>query len=181
MDLKEETVDSRLIYKGSFLSLRKDTVKLPNGKTSERDIVLHPGAVVILAIDDDGYVPMVRQYRTPVGQVLLELPAGKLEDGEEPLACAVRELAEETGYSADNFKFLTAFYSTPGFSTEKLNLFLATGIHEGVSDTDDDEFIEVEHCKFDELVDMVLKGDVKDAKTIIGILLVNQLIKKKLI
>ncbi|MDI3507825.1 MAG: ADP-ribose pyrophosphatase [Clostridiales bacterium] len=178
MDLREETISSEDIYKGSFLSLRKDIVRLPNGKISSRDIVVHPGAVVVVAIDDGGYIPMVRQYRKAVDDTLLELPAGKMEYGEDPGQCALRELAEETGYIADNIRPLTAFYSTPGFSTENMYLFLATGVTKGTSDTDDDEFIEVEHYKLDQLVEMVMAGDIKDSKSIVGILFVARLLNR---
>lgn len=176
MDLREETISSEDIYKGSFLSLRKDTVRLPNGKISSRDIVVHPGAVVVLAMDNNGYIPMVCQYRKAVDDMLLELPAGKMEYGEEPRQCALRELTEETGYTADNVRQLTTFYSTPGFSTESMHLFLATGITSGTSDTDEDEFIEVENYKIDKLVEMVMAGDIKDSKSIVGILFVNMLL-----
>ncbi|MBZ4665737.1 NUDIX hydrolase [Mahella sp.] len=178
MDLREETISSENIYNGSFLSLRKDIVRLPNGKVSSRDIVVHPGAVVVAAIDDDGYVPMVRQYRKAVDDTLLELPAGKMEYGEDPGQCALRELAEETGYTADNIRLLTAFYSTPGFSTENMYLFMATGITKGISNTDDDEFIEVEHYKLNQLVEMVMAGDIKDSKSIVGILFVDRLLTR---
>lgn len=178
MNLKEETIATEEIYRGSFISLRRDRVRLPDGKESTRDIVVHPGAVAVVAIDGNGYIPMVRQYRKAIDEILLEIPAGKLEHNEDPQKCAFRELAEETGYIAGKIQLLSVFYSTPGFSTEKMYLFLATDIHKGVANTDDDEFIEVEHYKLDQLVKMVMEGNIKDSKTINGILIADRLLSR---
>jgi len=155
------------------LNLRVDTVLLPDGRTATREVVEHSGAVVVAALNEAAEVIMVRQFRHPVEQVLLELPAGTIDAGEEPLACAKRELLEETGYEAEEWISLYRFFSTPGFSTEEMHLFLAAGLRKGKQHTDEDEFIEVVTAPLNRALEMIERGDVCDAKSIVGLLAVR--------
>jgi len=166
----ERTLETKEIYNGKIVKLRVDKVELPNGNTSSREIVEHPGAVCILPLKEDGRVVLVNQFRKPIEKILLELPAGKLEKGEKPEACAVRELTEETGYRAGKMEYIFSFYTTPGFSNEILHLFLATELIPGECNPDGDEMVEVVEIELGELVDMITKGEIKDSKTIMGIL-----------
>lgn len=168
---KEKLIKSEEIFKGKILRLRVDTVEVTqNGNCATREIVEHPGGVGIVALTDEGRVCMVRQYRRPFDEMTLEIPAGKLEWGEEHYSCGVRELSEETGYSAKEFVYLGEFYVTPGFCTEKIHIYLATGLSKGELHTDEDEFVEVYEYSFDELFDMIMSNEIKDAKTVIGIM-----------
>ena len=171
-DLAEKTVESKVVYQGKILSLRLDDVILPNGKSSKREVVEHAGAVAVVAVTNDQKVLLVKQYRYPVGEVLLELPAGGLNQGEAPLKCAKRELKEETGWEATDWEELPAFYSTPGFTNEKMYLFLAKNLtYTGQQDLDEDEFIQVISVPLDEILNMIHQGKIRDAKSIVGILL----------
>lgn len=146
---------------------------LENGNTALREVVEHPGAVGVIALKDNGDIVMVKQYRKAAEQVLLELPAGKLEQGEDPAECAARELTEETGYTAGDLRYLVSFYTSPGFSNEVMYMFLATGLREGENDPDDDEMVETVEISRDRAMEMILKGEIKDGKTIAGILLLG--------
>jgi len=169
----EKTLESKTVYKGRIINLRLDSVVLENGNTALREVVEHPGAVGIVALKDNGDIVMVKQYRKAADQMLLELPAGKLEQGEDPADCAARELTEETGYIAANLRYLVSFYTSPGFSNEVMHMFLATGLSQGENDPDDDEMVETVEISRDRAVDMILKGEIKDGKTIAGILLLG--------
>ncbi len=173
----ERTIDKKLIYKGKIIDLEVLDVELPDGNRSKREIVLHRGASAIIPIDQDGNIVMVRQYRKPVEKELLEIPAGTLEEGEDPLHCAKRELIEEIGYGAKSFEPLVSFYSTPGFTTEKLFLYIARELYKEEGEADFDEFIEVEKVKLEDAFSMVMDGKIEDAKSIIGILLAYQRLK----
>ena len=170
MDLTEKCLESREIYKGRILRLRVDTVALPNGKTSLREIVEHPGGVGILALDENGCVPMVTQYRYAFSRTLLEIPAGKREPGEEPFTTARRELKEEIGAEAEKWTELGALIASPGCYGETLYLFMARGLHFGETHPDEDEFLDVTYLPFDRAVAQCMDGTLTDAKTVAAIL-----------
>ena len=176
-DPPERIVDSQPIYGGRIVRFRVDTVVLPDGSRAIREIIGTPGAVVIVPLTDDGQVRMVRQYRSAIGEFLLELPAGTLEPNEAPEQAAPRELAEETGDRAASWQRLAGFYTVPGICDEYLHLFLATGLTPGQTNQEADEFIEVVTLPLDEALDMVRRGEIRDAKTIIGLLMVAGLKK----
>jgi ADP-ribose pyrophosphatase len=168
--LGEELISSRRVYNGRVVNLRVDQVRLPSGRETEREIVEHAGAVGIVALDERNDVVLVRQYRSALGRPLLEIPAGTLAEGESARACAFRELQEETGYSADRAEELYAFYSSPGFSNERIWLFLATGLRAGPQDPETDEIIEVVKLALAKALEMVDAGEICDGKSILGLL-----------
>jgi len=175
MDFTEITIASELIYQGKILNLRRDRVRLPDGREGTREVVEHPGAVTIVALDQEEKVYLVRQYRYPIKRLTLELPAGKLDGQETPLACAQRELAEEVGLSASSWKLLLEFYSTPGFSDEKMYLFLAEGLEPHQEKADEDEFLQPLRLSLEEAVEGIFQGRIQDAKSIVGLLVVYHL------
>jgi ADP-ribose pyrophosphatase len=177
MNFEEKTIASEHIYQGNVISVGKLTVTLPNGKEATRDLVTHPGASVVIPVSDDGCLYMVRQYRKPIEMESLEIPAGKLDKGEDPAVCAKRELKEETGLDAEEIKHILSVHSTPGFCNEVLHMYVAQGLKEGEACADEDEFISSEKIPVDELIDKVLKHEITDAKTIIGILLADKILK----
>jgi ADP-ribose pyrophosphatase len=166
--LKETKIDGQLAYDGNFLKVSRDRVKLPDGKITQREFIRHPGAVVILALFDDGRVLLERQFRYPNGQVFIEFPAGKIDPGEASLACAKRELEEETGYTATDWHFVCTIHNAIAYSDEHLDLFLARGLEAGEAKLDDGEFLETFTATIPEMLDMVRKGDITDVKTVIG-------------
>lgn len=177
MDYEEKTLWRKPIYEGNIIKIETLGVTLPNGKEATRDLVLHPGASVVVPISDDGQVYMVRQYRKPIEKESLEIPAGKLDKGEDPEVCAYRELKEETGLITKNMKHIISIHSTPGFSNEVLHMYVATDLEEGEACADEDEFISTEKIPVEDLVSRVLNHEITDAKTIIGILLADKIIK----
>ena len=177
MIFEEKTVSKKHIYKGGIIDVYSLTVEFPNGKQASRDLVLHSGASAVVPVNEKGEIAMVSQYRKAIERISLEIPAGKLDAGEDPEACASRELTEETGLSAGQMKHLTSTYSTPGFCNEILHIYLATQLKQGDSCTDEDEFLSVRWYPFDELVEMIGTGQVSDSKSIIGILLAEKAIK----
>jgi len=174
MRLEEKTVDSKRIYEGRVVSLRLDTVKLPDGRLAVREVVEHKGAVAVVPLLDDSKVVMVRQYRQPTGQVLIEIPAGTLDAGEDAEACARRELVEEIGYSARRLTRMFSTYLSPGYSDEMLHTFLAEDLAPARTKTDKDEFLEVVTLDLDEAVRMIRTGEIKDAKTVCGLLMLER-------
>ena len=180
MNYEEKTVSEKHIYTGKIINVDLLTVTLPDGRQATRDIITHPGASVVVPLNEKGEVYMVRQYRKPIEDVSLEIPAGKLDHGEDPKVCAERELKEETGLVAEHVTHLISIHSTPGFSNEVLHLYVATGLSEGESCADEDEFISTEKYAVAELEDLILKGEITDAKTIIGILYADKIINGKL-
>lgn len=167
-DLEEQITRTDAVYQGRMITLEHLEIQLPNGKTSTRDVVRHPGAVAILA-DTNSKILCVEQYRIAPNQVLLEIPAGKLEAGEEPLACAKRELREETGYEADNLRLVASIFTSPGFADERIYIYRATGLqHAGELALDEDEFLNVKHLSYAEVERLVVEGQIVDAKTLIA-------------
>ncbi len=171
VNLCERVEDEDVVFTGRIFNVDRLKVKLPNGNESLRDVVRHPGAVAIVALTDDGRICLVRQYRAALGRVTVEIPAGKLDPGEDPMDCAVRELHEETGMRADNMAFLTTIATGVGFCDELIHIYMATGLSFDRSDPDADEFINVDLVALPEFIDAVLDGKVEDAKTIVGALI----------
>jgi len=167
---KEKVIDSEYIYKGAILNLRKDKVKLYDGYQTYREVVEHMGGVSIIPITESGKILMVKQYRISVDEVILELPAGKLEDGEDIDKCAARELEEETGYRPLKIKRLFSFYTTPGYSSENLYLFIAEGLRYFGQNLDKGEYIETVEIDKKEILSKIINGQIKDSKSIIGLL-----------
>ena len=159
-------VNSREIYEGRIISVRSDDIELEDGNVVRRDVVDHPGAVVIVPVDREGRVLWVSQYRYAAGTTLLELPAGTLEEGEEPLECARREIQEETGFSASDWTAMGGFFSAPGFTSEYLYAFAATGLAEAEAHPDEDEDIDVVPLSEAEALAKIDAGEVEDAKSI---------------
>jgi len=170
MELFEKTLTSQPKFEGRVLKVRLDEVELPNGATSTREIVDHPGGVAILALDEENNVLTVTQYRYAYGKTLLEIPAGKLEYGEEPYSAAMRELREETGATTDKLIPLGEVYPTPGFCNEIIRLYLAKNLSWGEMDPDEDEFLHVERIPFTVMLDRVLSGEITDGKTAIAVM-----------
>jgi ADP-ribose pyrophosphatase len=166
--LRETRIDGELAYDGHFLKVSRDRIRLPDGSESKREFIRHPGAVVILPLLADGRVLLERQYRYPNDRVFIEFPAGKIDPGEEALACAKRELEEETGYTATEWNFVCTIHNAIAYSDEHLEIFLARGLTEGTAKLDEGEFIELFTATIPELLEMVRKGEITDVKTIIG-------------
>ena len=175
----EKRLDGEIKYEGIIVNVRLDRAELENGRVVRREVVEHPGGVGILPVDKAGMCTMVRQFRYPFSRQLLEIPAGKLEKGEDIMVCAVRELSEETGFTADTFVDLGPAYASPGISTEVIHIYLALGLRPGKSHPDDGEFLNVEKIPLDTLVDMAMKNELIDAKTVIAVLKAKQYLASK--
>ena len=160
-----------MLYEGAILNLRKDTVTVKEGRTSYREIVEHDGGVIILGVTPEGKIPMIRQYRKAAGQVMFELPAGKLEKGEDPEEAALREFKEETGYTAGSIRHVVSFYPTVGYSEEVLHIFFANDLVSGDTEFDDNESIDVELYDPVELYRQIGAGEMNDGKSILALLL----------
>lgn len=169
--LAEKPLTEDVAWTGRIFNVNRLQVELPDGRRALRDVVRHPGAVAVVALTAEGRICLVRQYRTALGRVTVEIPAGKLAPGEDPLECANRELLEETGMVAEKMAFLTTIASSDGFTDELIHIYMATGLTFGKSSPDDDEFINVDLVEVSELVDAVLDGRIEDAKTVVGALL----------
>lgn len=174
----EKPLDTTRLLEGRIVNVRRDTVELINGKTAFREVVEHPGGVVILAVDHQKRAYMVRQYRYPIGKELLEVPAGKLERGEAPLDGAIRELKEETGLTAGKLIYFGGTYPSPGFCDEQLYIYLALELSQGEACPDEDEFLRVEAIDLDELAEMALRGELPDGKTINAIFMAREYLRK---
>lgn len=172
---EEKQLSSQKIYDGRILSLRVDRILLENGREAVREVIDHQGAAGVVAFDEQGKLLMVRQYRYPVGQELLELPAGKIDLGETPLQCAMRELREETGYAAEKLTPLGRVYPAAAYDVEMVHLYYAQGLTPVQQQLDEDEILSVEHVDFDEAVRMVLADEILDSKTQIGILKIKNM------
>lgn len=177
MDLTEKQIDSELIYNGGFLEVRKDRVRLPDGSTSSREYLTHPGAVVMLALLDNGNLVMERQYRYPPRQEFIELPAGKIDKGEDILVTAQRELLEETGYVAREWLHLTTAFPCIGYSDERLEYFIARGLTYRGSKLDEGEFLEVFELSLRDAIEWIRAGKISDGKTIVGLFWLEKYLK----
>ncbi|MCC7094293.1 MAG: NUDIX hydrolase [Ignavibacteriaceae bacterium] len=168
-------ISSQVIYKGKVFNTLVDQIEYNSGNKAIREVAEHPGGAVVVPVTDNGKIVMVTQYRFPVKEVLLELPAGKLSKGEDPKVCAVRELEEETGYKSDDIKSLGSIYTTPGYSTEKLWIYLAENLKPGNYNREEGEFgMEVFELSLPEVEEKIYNGEIVDGKTICGIYLVKK-------
>lgn len=168
MKLEEKTVRKNYIYEGKILSLRCDDAELPNGNACKREIVEHSGGAAVLLVNE-GKVALVKQYRYAYGEEIYEIPAGKLNAGEDPMLAAARELEEETGYIAERLKLLYVLYPTPGYTNEKIYIYEAEGAKKGAQRLDEDEFLSVEYLPVEKVFEMIGAGEIRDAKTIAAV------------
>lgn len=174
MDLTEYCISSEMLAQGGLLTVKRDTVRLPNGNISHREYVMHPGAVVIVPLLPDGNVVLERQYRYPLHQVFIELPAGKIDPGEDVLNTGQRELLEETGYSAESWVKLGVQHPCIGYSNEVIHIYLATGLFAGAHQRDADEMLEVFDVKLEDSLRMIMQGEITDSKTIAALFMAQQ-------
>ena len=174
MTFEEKTISSKLIYEGPVFKVRQHVVEAYGGRQAQRDVVEHVGGAIMVAITDDGKVLMEKQFRKPLEKDLLELPAGKADPGEDPELTASRELAEETGYTAGSIKHLVSYYPTCGYSSELLHIYICRNLKAGDTNWDPTECIELHEYDADELIDMIMRGEIRDSKTIIGLLFARQ-------
>jgi len=177
ISLKETRVDSKLTYDGNFLKVRKDNARMPDGSISSREYITHPGAVAILALLDNGKLIMERQYRYAPQQEFIEIPAGKIDQGEDILLTAQRELLEETGYVASEWTHLTTAWPCIGYADERLEYFLARGLSHQGRQLDDGEFLEVFEMSMNDALDWVRQGRISDSKTIVGLFWLEKTLK----
>jgi ADP-ribose pyrophosphatase len=168
-DLSERRISSRLVYDGRLLKVRSDTVRLPDGVSAEREYIVHPGAVAVLAVTDAGELVMERQYRYPLGRDMIEIPAGKIDPGEDPLSTARRELQEETGYTASEWTHVATINIAIAYSDEHIEIYLAKGLKQEKARLDDEEFLEVFTLPLATALDWVREGRITDAKTVSGL------------
>lgn len=176
MDLTEKQLKSEYAFKGRIFNVRVDEALMPDGRTAGREVVEHNGGVMVAPLDSDGNLYFVDQFRYPYFEVVTELPAGKLEKGEDPYEAGVRELREETGAAAEKIISLGKLYPSPGYCGEIINLYLATGLTFGEQDPDDDEFLEVKKIHISKAVEMVMNGELCDSKTQVGVLKIARLL-----
>lgn len=160
---------TKSIYNGRVVNLRLETVTLPNGATVELELIRHPGAAAIVPMKDDGTVLLVRQYRHAVGGYILEIPAGKLDSGEDPRDCAARELEEEIGFRAASFEPVITFFTTPGFTDEVIHIYKATGLTPGTQNLGHDEVLDVVEMPLEQAIGQIQDGTIRDGKTIVGL------------
>ena len=170
MEFKEEMVSQETVYEGVIVNVRRDKARLMDGRITNREVVEHPGGVAVFAMDDQGRVALVRQYRYPMGEETLELPAGKLEPGEDPRDSGLRELAEEIDLVPGTFEDMGCLYSSPGILAERIYLYFAKDLTQGPTHPDDGEFVETVWLPYQDLVDKARRGEIKDGKTLVGIL-----------
>ena len=177
--LEEKTIFSENIFKGKLLDVRKDKVTLPNNKIGFREWINHPGAACIIPLLSENKIILVKQYRYPIREETIEIPAGKIDLDEDPEKCAYRELEEETGYKAKKLTLLTSFYPAIGFANEKIWIYLAKNLVKSNSNTDKDEFVETISVDLNIALDMVAQGMIKDSKTIIGLMWLDKYLKNE--
>ena len=174
-----EVLESREKYHGHIVNVREDVIRLPDGKEVTREIVERGNASAVLPIDENGKLLFVRQYRHAFQEMLLEIPAGMIEEGEDPRNCIHRELEEETGYYSDDITFMFEMYPTVGFCIEIVYIYLARNLKQGNMNLDEDEFIEVERYNLDEALDMIYDGRIKDSKTIVAVMSYQNMLLKE--
>lgn len=179
MELEEKKLSSEEIFDGVAIHLFRDEILLPNGNKDVREVVRHPGAVCVIPITDDGEIIFVNQFRYALNRVTLEVPAGKLEKGEDPMEAALRELSEETGVAAEKIEPLDALYTSPALIDEIIYMYIATGLSQGEQHLDDDEFVNAVKIPMDEAIDMVMSGKILDAKTQLIILKAAKYLESK--
>ncbi len=167
--LRETLIQGQQVYQGHFLDVRRDRIRLPNGESAHREYIVHPGAVMVVPVLDDGRLVIERQFRYPLGRVVLEFPAGKLDAGESTMHCAIRELMEETGYRAREWARAGILHNAIAYSTEGIEVWFARGLVAGERSLDAGEFLDVTHATVAELVDLARRGELTDAKTLIGL------------
>ena len=177
-DLMYTISDIEHVWQGDFLKVDAVHLDLPNGHHSTHEVVRHPGATAIVVLDDDGRVLLERQYRTPIDALTWEIPAGKIDPGEDPETCARRELEEETGLVADKLEYLTSVAVALGYSDEVIHLYLARDLVQGTRCLDEDEFLDLAWKPFQDVVEEVVQGNIRDSKTIIGILLTERVLRQ---
>lgn len=177
--LFEEKINSKKVFGGEILELFYDSVKLPNGRIATREKVAHPGAVGVVPLTGDGKIILVKQYRYPVEDITIEIPAGKIDKKEPPLICAKRELEEEVGAINGKLILLSSFYTTPGFSNEILHLYLAIDFKRIDNSLDEDEFLEIIEPGIEKAVNWIKEGKIRDSKTIIGVLMAKDFLNEK--
>lgn len=178
--LREVPVSKESIYEGHILHVEKWTVTCPNGRQAFRELVLHKGAAAVIPVFPNGDTLLVRQYRVAANRMTLEIPAGKLDCADEdPLDCAVRELKEETGLSAEHMTHLTTILTTPGFCTEKIAIYLAQGLSQGETHPDEDEFLGLCRLPLEEAFEMIMRGEIHDSKTICGLMMAREAILRQ--
>ncbi len=175
--LSEKTISEKTIYEGLIFTVKQKKVLLPNNNEALRDLVVNPNAAAIVPVDKENNIIMVKQYRTSAEKIMLEIPAGKLDEGETTLECAKRELKEETGYSAEKIDFLFAPMVSPGFSSERIHIFMATGLTPGNTAPDEDEFVETVKVNISEVINMIMSGEIEDGKTVSGVLAAARILK----
>jgi ADP-ribose pyrophosphatase len=169
IDLTEKTLSEETIYNGKIIDLKIKEVELPDGNKGKREVVEHPGAVAIVACTPEDKLVVVRQFRKPLEKTIVEIPAGKLEKGEDPLDSAKRELEEETGYQCSNLKKIAAFYTSPGFADEFIHVYFTNSLQKGTKNTDSDEFVDGMEITLEEALAMIETGEIIDAKTIYAV------------
>ena len=173
--IREIPFASEMIYEGKILHVERWQVTCPNGRSATREIVVHKGAAAVVPVYPDGTTLLVRQHRVAVDRITLEIPAGKLDSvSEDPLDCAVRELEEETGLRAGRMTLLTSLLTTPGFCTEKIAIYLAQDLTQGQTHPDEDEFLDLVRIPLDEAVEKIMRGEIRDGKTICGLLMAKE-------
>jgi ADP-ribose pyrophosphatase len=178
IDLKETRIDSAVVYQGDFIEVRKDKVRLPDGSVSTREHITHPGAVAVLALQDNGNLLMERQFRYAPQLEFIELPAGKIDSGEDILLCAQRELLEETGYVAAQWTHMTTAWPCIGYANERMEYFLARGlVHQGRK-LDEGEFLEVFELSLPDALDWIRQGKINDSKTMLGLFWLEKTLKE---
>lgn len=170
MIFEENTVSSKEVFKGKIVTLKVDTVEMPDGGQAVREIVKHPGGVGVVALTDNNEIIMVKQYRKPIETAIYEIPAGKLDPGEEHRSCGIRELEEETGLKAGRFEYLGYIYPSPGFTDEVTHIYLATELYNGEAHPDPDEYLDIVKMPVSEAVERIMNNEICDAKTVAGVL-----------